>query len=93
MSTEILESCFGLYKQLERQHSKGGYTSLLAGFAVLLKNITPEIVEKAFKSVKVKDVKQWVHDNLGDTLTSKRLTAYNEFRKSTQRAKEMAPTS
>ena len=32
MSTEILESTFGLYKQLERQHSKGGFTSLLAGF-------------------------------------------------------------
>jgi hypothetical protein len=30
MSTEILESIFGLYKQLERQHSKSGFTSLLA---------------------------------------------------------------
>ena len=27
MSTEILESTFGLYKQLERQHSKSGFTS------------------------------------------------------------------
>jgi hypothetical protein len=24
-STEILESCFGLFKQLERHHSKGGF--------------------------------------------------------------------
>jgi hypothetical protein len=37
MSTEILESTFALYKQLERQHSKGGFTSLLAGFGALLK--------------------------------------------------------
>ncbi len=29
LSTEILESCFSLYKQLERQHSNGGFTSLL----------------------------------------------------------------
>ena len=28
LSTEILESSFGLFKQLERQHSKGGFTSL-----------------------------------------------------------------
>jgi len=32
LSTEILESCFGLFKQLERQHSQGGFTSLLAAF-------------------------------------------------------------
>ncbi len=32
MSTEILESGFGLFKQLEGQHSKGGFTSLLASF-------------------------------------------------------------
>ena len=30
LSTEILESLFGRFKQLERQHSKGGLTRLLA---------------------------------------------------------------
>jgi hypothetical protein len=30
MSTEILESVFGLYKQLEGQQSRSGFTSLLA---------------------------------------------------------------
>lgn len=40
MSTEILESCFGLFKQLERQHSKGGFPSLLAAFGALLKPAT-----------------------------------------------------
>ncbi len=28
-STEILESSFGLYKTLEKQHSKGGFTGLI----------------------------------------------------------------
>ncbi len=36
MSTEILESTFGLYKQLERQQSKSGFTSLLACLPALL---------------------------------------------------------
>lgn len=36
LSTEILESSFGLFKQLERQHSKGGFTSLLAAYGCLL---------------------------------------------------------
>jgi hypothetical protein len=86
MSTEILESTFALYKQLERQHAKGGFTSLLAGFAALSRKSTPQSIQQAFAKVKVKDVKQWVKDNLGETLTSKRRTAYHEFKRATQGA-------
>lgn len=82
MSTEIIESSFGLYKQLERQHSKGGFTSLLAAFGSLLGEITPEKVRRALKQVSTEDARQWVRDNLGDTLTSKRQAARNAFRHS-----------
>jgi len=84
MSTEILESTFGLYKQLERQHSKGGFTSLLAGFGALLKPATDESIRRAFSTVLVKDVRQWTRQNLGATLTSKRLATYREFRIATK---------
>jgi hypothetical protein len=93
MSTEILESSFGLYKQLERQHSKGGFTSLLAGFGALLKKTTKETIQQAFSTVSVNDVKQWVRENLGDTLTSKRIATYKEFQHATQGAKKLAPTT
>ena len=86
MSTEILESTFALYKQLERQHSKGGFTSLLAGFGALLKTATSETITRAFSIVSVKDVHQWTRNNLGATLTSKRLATYKEFRSATQLA-------
>ena len=78
MSTEILESCFGLFKQLERQHSKGGFTSLLASFGTLLQPATPKSVRKAFHQVTVKQMRTWVSDNLGTTVPSKRQTAYAE---------------
>ena len=93
MSTEILESTFALYKQLEGQHSKGGFTSLLAGFAALLQKATKQTVKQAFTSVHVKDVQQWVRDNLGNTLTSKRIATYREFRKATRSATKLATTS
>ena len=86
MSTEILESTFGLYKQLERQHSKGGFTSLLAGFGALLKTATDEGIRRAFSTVSVKDVRNWTRENLGATLTSKRVATYNEFRSATKLA-------
>jgi hypothetical protein len=81
MSTEILESTFGLYKQLERQHSKSGFTSLLASLPALLKPSTPEAVSEAFGRVSVKDVKIWVRNNFGATVTSRRQAAYAEHKK------------
>ena len=78
LSTEILESCFGLFKQLERQHSKGGFTSLLAAFGALLKPATPESIRSDFARVSVKQTRTWATKNLGQTVASKRQTAYAE---------------
>jgi len=79
LSTEILESSFGLFKQLERQHSKGGFTSLLAAFGALLKPATPASIRRDFARVSVKQMRTWVKQNLKTTLASKRQTAYAEF--------------
>ena len=83
MSTEILESTFGLYKQLEGQHSKGGFTSLLACFAALLQPASEKSVRRAFSEVSVKRVREWTKTNLGATLTSKRQALYTAFRSAT----------
>lgn len=78
LSTEILESSFGLFKQRERQHSKGGFTSLLAAFGALLKPATPASVRRDFARVSVQQMRTWVTNNLKTTLASKRQTAYAE---------------
>jgi len=80
MSTEILESVFGLYKQLERQHSKSGFTSLLACLPALLKPTTIAAVSDAFERVSAKDVKAWVKKHFGSTVTSRRTAAYAEHK-------------
>ena len=78
LSTENLESLFGRYKRLEGQHSKGGFTSLLAALPMLTINWTPDRVRASLTKVSVKEMKQWVQDQLGTTLASKRVTAYQE---------------
>ena len=88
LSTEILESSFALYKQLERQHSQGGFTSLVASFAALLRKPTPEFIRSSFASVSTKEVKQWVRENLGTTLNSKRLATYREMKKLNAKRKQ-----
>jgi hypothetical protein len=83
MSTEILESTFALYKQLEGQHSKGGFTSLLACFAALLQPATEESIRRAFSKVPVKRAREWAKKNLGTTRTARRQALYTEFRSAT----------
>lgn len=82
LSTENLESLFGQYKRLEGQHSKGGFTSLIAAMPMLLTHWTPDNVRESLTAVPVKAMQQWLRDNLATTLTSKRSTAYQEFAKS-----------
>jgi flagellar motor protein MotB len=86
MSTEILESAFGLYKQLERQHSKSGFTSLLACLPALLKPTTPEGVTAAFVRTSAKDVTAWTKKNFRSTVASRRHAAYAEHKSALERA-------
>jgi hypothetical protein len=86
LSTEILESIFGLYKQLEQQHSKSGFTSLLACLPALLKPTTPEAVSEAFQRVSAKDVKSWIQKHFGSTVNSRRQAAYAEHKAALKRA-------
>jgi hypothetical protein len=79
LSTETLESTFGLFKRLEGQHSKGGFTSLLAAMPMLLTDWTADRVRRSLQAVPVKRMKAWVREELGQTLASKRATAYREF--------------
>jgi len=83
LSTENLESSFGLFKRLEGQHSNGGFTNLVAAMPMLLTDWTAELVRNSLLAVSVNQMKQWVREELGTTLTSKRVTAYQEFASAT----------
>lgn len=78
ISTEILESSFALYKQLEQQHAKSGFTNLLLTFPTLLQETTAEEVIACFAVVKVADIKAWTKTHFPDTLTSQRQRMYRE---------------
>ena len=46
---------------------------------MLLTDWTADLVRQSLPEVSVAQVKQWVRDKLGTTLTSKRASAYREF--------------
>lgn len=88
MSTEVLESVFGRYKQLEGQHSQGGFTSLLASFATLLRPTTADEITESFAAVSTQDMRKWVKEKLEKTTQSKKNIAYAEYKRDTQTKQE-----
>jgi hypothetical protein len=76
--SDNLESGFGGFKRLEGQHSKGGFTSLIAALPLVFEDLTPERVKTGLQLVPVKRMKEWVKTSLGETLTAKRQRAYAE---------------
>jgi len=79
LSTEILESLFGRFKQLEGQHSKGGFTSLLAALPSFCCRIDPSRVRKRLLQVSTTKLKQWLQETIGSTLASQRAKAYQQY--------------
>jgi hypothetical protein len=71
-STEVLESCFAKFKVLERDQSRGGFTSLVLAFGALLIEKTADVISTALQSSSTRAVLDWYHENLAPTLTSQR---------------------
>ena len=77
-STEVLESCFGKMKELEKQQSRGGFTSLVVSFGAMLADTTSTVIKAALKHSATKDVYDWCKEHLGTTLFGKRKLAFAE---------------
>jgi hypothetical protein len=75
-STEVLESCFGRFKNLEKDQAKGGFTSLLLGFGALFADATIDKVAEAMRAVATSGIKDWCVKHLGQTLFSQRKEAF-----------------
>ena len=76
-SSEIIESVLGTMKRLEQDQSKSGFTGLILGTAAIVSHTTQEVVAKAMETVPTKKVIQWIKDNLGQSVQSKRNIAFS----------------
>jgi hypothetical protein len=87
-STEVLESCFGRFKTLEKDQAKGGFTSLLLGFGSLFAEATIENILAALRAVPTHRVAEWCANHLGQTLFSQRIEAFATARTAQQKIAE-----
>jgi hypothetical protein len=79
LSTETLESAFGLFKRREGQQSRSGFTGLLASLPTLLRSWTAVEVRAALRRTGMKAMTEWVTVNIGTTLWAKRAQAFQRF--------------
>ena len=80
-SSEIIESLFGKLKCLERDQSKGGFTSLILGIAACVGTLDADVIMAAMSQVKTKDVDAWTREHIGMTVLAKRRKALGLWRK------------
>jgi hypothetical protein len=81
--SEVIESAFGKFKQLEKNHASGGLTSLVLSLPALLGDTSMEVIKEAMEKVSIKQVKEWIKENLGSTFWSQRrsnLSMSNELK-------------
>jgi len=86
-SSEVLESAFGKFKEIEGNQSKGGFTGLLLALPAILGGFTVGTVRKALGFAKTQDVTQWIRDRLGQSHQSKRCMAYSAVSDPGQKSK------
>ena len=73
-STEVLESLIGAGKQMQGRN-KNGFTKTVLAMAAKVVRLSAEGIKAALAAVKVKDVTDWVAENIGLSLQAKRQRA------------------
>jgi hypothetical protein len=79
-TSEVIESSFGKFKTVERDHARGGFTGLLLALAACVAERTQEVVHESLHKTRTRDVLTWIKTKLGDTVGSKRRIAYQAAR-------------
>ena len=79
LSSEAIESAFGLLKRREGQQSRSGFTGLIATLPTLLCKWSPSDVRTALQRTSTKETRQWIQDKVGPTLWAKRTRAFRRF--------------
>jgi hypothetical protein len=76
-STEVLESCQGRWKALERQQATQGFTGLLLVLPAMLRDWSQQQIIEALRRVTTASVRNWCREHLGVTVNARRRLAYS----------------
>jgi len=70
--SDIIESCFGKYKEVVKSNKSVGVTDLCLTISCLTSTHDFEQTKQSLETVKVKQIRQWRNENVGESLLAKR---------------------
>ena len=76
-SSDCTESLFGKFKHIEKLQAASGFTSLLLALPAIIGQTSIETTKQAMEKIKVNDVWEWFRVNVGQSIQSKRVLAFN----------------
>ena len=83
-SSEVIESVFGKFKNIEKDQAKSGFTSLLLGLPAIVSKTTKEVLQKTMETVPVRKISEWCKKNIGQSAQSKRRENFAEPKNKTE---------
>lgn len=79
-SSDIIESCFGKYKEVVKLNKTIGVSDICLSISCLTNSGDIKELKKTLENIKIKDVKKWSDENIGQSLFKKRTELYKEKR-------------
>ena len=83
-SSDIIESVFGKFKNIEKEQASSGFTNLLLALPAIVGKYSINIVQSAMEETKVSNIWKWLKSNIGQSVQSKRKEAFQHNLKRTK---------
>lgn len=81
-SSEVIESAFGKYKEIEGYQSKSGFTHLILALPAVFGKINGDIIESAMKQTSTKIMQEWCKEQIGNSIQSMKKKIFKKMKKS-----------
>jgi len=76
-SSEVIESVFGKFKYMQREHEKGSLTGMVLAIPAMVSQTTQDVVQRALETVPVQKVRAWMKETFGTSSLTKRKEAFS----------------
>ena len=76
-SSEIVESTFGKFKNIEKEQSSSGFTNLLLALPAIVGDCSVNIIKSAMEETKATNVWNWLKNNIGESVQAKRKKVFS----------------
>ena len=76
-SSEVIESVFGKFKYMQREHEKGSLTAMVLAIPAMVSQTTQDVVLRALEAVPTQKVRTWMKETFGKSARVKRKEAFS----------------